>query len=64
MHLSDFIRFQMDNGNFVGMILLDLQKKTFDTVDHVILISKLDAIGLGHDIILWFTSYLCHNNNW
>ena len=51
IHLSDFIRFQMDSGNFVGMILLDLQK-AFDTVDHVILISKLEAIGLGHDIVL------------
>jgi len=43
---------------YVGMILLDLQK-AFDTVDHVILISKLEAIGLGHDIVLWFISYLC-----
>ena len=48
----------MDSGNFVGMILFDLQK-AFDTVDHVILISKLEAIGLGHDIVLWFKSYLC-----
>ena len=40
------------------MILLDLQK-AFDTVDHVILISKLEAIGLGHDIVLWSKSYLC-----
>jgi len=25
-HLSHFITFQMDSGNFVDMILLDLQK--------------------------------------
>jgi len=48
----------MDSGNFVGMILLDIQKSC-DTVDHVILISKFEAIGLGHDIMLWFKSYLC-----
>ena len=45
IHLSDFIRFQMDSGNFVGMILLDLQK-AFDTVEHVILISKLKPLVL------------------
>ena len=55
IHLSDFIRFQMDSGNFVGMILLDLQK-AFDTVDHVILISTLETIGLGYAFILWFKS--------
>jgi len=30
--LTDYIRFEMDKGNFVGMILLYLQK-AFDTVD-------------------------------
>jgi len=35
----------MDSGNFVGMILLDLQK-AFDTVEHVILISKLKPLVL------------------
>ena len=48
----------MDSGNFVRMLLLVLQK-AFDTVDHAILISKLEAIGLGHDIVLWFKTYLC-----
>jgi len=57
IHLSDFIRFQMDSGNIVGMILLDLQK-AFDTVDHVILILKFEAIGL-RPLVLWFKSYLC-----
>lgn len=56
IHLS-YVRFQMDRGNFVGMILLDLQK-AFDTVDLDILIMKLEALGLGRDIILWFQSYL------
>ena len=49
----------MDSGNFVDMIIVELQK-AFDTVDHVILISKLEAIGLVYDIILWFKSYLCN----
>ena len=33
IHLTDYIKFQMDEGYFVGMVLLVLQK-AFDTVDH------------------------------
>ena len=37
IHLSDYIRLQMDKGHLVGMVLLDLQK-AFDTVDRGILL--------------------------
>ena len=57
IHLSDYIRFQMDKGNFVGMVLLDLQK-AFDTVDHDILLMKLELLGLSSDAIRWFRSYV------
>ena len=56
-HLTDFIKFQMDQGHFVGMVLLDLQK-AFDTVDHGILLMKLKALGLSQDVSRWFQSYL------
>ena len=39
------------------MVLLDLQK-AFDTVDHCILLMKLDVMGFSSDVIHWFMSYL------
>ena len=56
-HLTDFIKFQMDQGHFVGMVLLDLQK-AFDTVDHGILLVKFKALGFSQDVSRWFQSYL------
>jgi hypothetical protein len=41
---------QIDKGNFIGMILSDLQK-AFDIVDHPTLLMKLSAAGLGNDIL-------------
>ncbi len=55
IHLTDHIRVQMAKGNYTGMVLLDLQK-AFDTVDHNILCSKLEAMGIGSTN--WFRSYL------
>ena len=57
IHHTNFIKIQMDKGNFVGMVLLDLQK-AFDTVDHSILLTKLEALGLSEDVVRWFRSYL------
>ena len=57
LHLSDHIKSQTDQGNLTGMVLLDLQK-AFDTVDHSILIRKLEALGLCPSSIKWFRSYL------
>ena len=61
IHLTDFIRFHMDKGNVVGMILLDLQK-AFDTFNHSILLTKLKAIGLSGSTVSWFSSYLSDIN--
>ena len=44
-HLTDQIRFDMDKGNYTGMVMIDLQK-AFDTIDHNILLNKLKAISL------------------
>ena len=53
--LTDTIRKEISRGNYVGMVLLDLQK-AFDTVDHQILCKKLEFMGVGN--IGWFHSYL------
>jgi len=53
--LMDQIKLEISKGNYVGMVLLDLQK-AFDTVDHEILCKKLEAMGI--DFTEWFNSYL------
>ena len=45
-----------DKGNFVGMVLLDLQK-AFDMVNHQILLQK-QAIGVNNSSLQWFQGYL------
>ncbi len=57
IHMQDHIREEYDKGNYTGMVLLDLQK-AFDTVDHVILLDKLGAMGLNKMAINWFRAYL------
>ena len=47
----------MDKSSLTGIVLLDLQK-AFDTVDHRILLMKLETIGLNADGLRWFQSYL------
>ena len=41
------------------MILIDLQK-TFDTVNHEILLAKWHAIGFSENSVAWFKSHLSY----
>ena len=47
----------IDNNQIVGRLMLDLSK-TFDLVNHSILLTKLEAYGLHISTLNWFKSYL------
>ena len=55
--ITETIRDALDNGKFACGIFIDLQK-AFDTVNHNILISKLDHYGIRGTSNNWFKSYL------
>ena len=47
----------LDRGNLVGIVMLDL-KKAFDTVDHCVLLSKLQRLGVDGNALKWIEHYL------
>ena len=57
IEITETIRQALDNKNFACGIFVDLQK-AFDTVNHDILISKLDHYGIRGPANDWFSSYL------
>ena len=56
INLTESIRQTLDEGSFGCGIFVDLQK-TFDTVDHKILLHKLEFYGIRGVCIDWFKSY-------
>jgi hypothetical protein len=57
IEIIDNTREELDNGNNVLGIYLDLSK-AFDTVNHDILFCKLDHYGVRGHVLQWFQSYL------
>ena len=57
--ITEKLREALDTGHFACGVFIDL-KKAFDTVDHEILIAKLEHYGVRGIVKQWFSSYL-HN---
>ena len=55
--LVDKISEALDNGDYVIGVFLDFSK-AFDTVDHDILLRKLEKYGIRGRALDWFTDYL------
>ena len=63
INITENIRKTLDDGNVDSRVIVDLQK-AFDTVDHQILLAKLNhygTCGVSND---WFNSYLSNHNQY
>lgn len=47
----------MDEGLLTGAVFIDL-RKAFNSVDHDLLIKKLESYGFKNNELNWFKSYL------
>ena len=57
MSIVENIQTQLDDGKYSAGVFADL-KKAFDTIDHNILLKKLDYYGVRGIANEWFASYL------
>ena len=61
--ITETIREALDNNNFSCGIFIDLQK-AFDTVNHEILLQKLNHYGIRGVANTWFKSYLSNRTQY
>ena len=57
VQITEMIKASIDSGKFGCGIFIDL-RKAFDTVNHEILLNKLEHYGVRDSMINWFKSYL------
>ena len=55
--ITEMIKVSIDNRKFGCGIFVNL-RKAFDTVNHEILLNKLEHCGVRESILKWFQSYL------
>ena len=54
--LNDIIT-DIDKRHYCAAVFMDLAK-AFDSVNHHILIGRLDSLGFSNDCLSWFTNYI------
>ena len=63
VEITEEIKESIDNGKYGCGIFIDL-KKAFDTVNHKILLSKLEHYGIRGSLLKWFESYLTNRTQY
>ena len=54
---TDNWRWALDSNELVGAVFIDLSM-AFDSIDHELLLSKLESYGIREDSLHWFKNYL------
>ena len=61
--ITEMIKVSIDIGKFGCGIFIDL-RKAFDTVNHEILLTKLEHYGIRDNLLNWFMSYLSNRKQY